>query len=904
MHILIDLQGAQAENRYRGIGRYALQFSLALAKLAQGQYRIALLLNTAFADTIDPLREAFADVVAPEDIHLWTPLSPCHALDPANAWRRAASEALYIAKLRQLQPDWLLITSLFEGQRDDVVCAVDHSAVTTAVILYDLIPLIHKGKYLEKQDISIWYHHQLAWLRKADLLLSISNSSAKEAMDHLDWPRKQVSTIFSAADARFRPLIIDSKERINVWTKYGIRRNFLFADGALFEPRKNVPRLIAAYARISPAVREKYQLILLQKWDNGIVRYLQQLVEQYGLKEGDVVLTGFVTDDDLIRLYNLSTLFISPSLHEGFGLPALEAMACGTPVLASNTTSLPEVVDLDEALFDPLNVDEISALIQRALSDDDFRARLKVHALQQANKFTWEKTAQRALEALQSNTLVNTKFHPAALSCFHSLRRPLLAYVSPLQSAKSGIADYSAELLPELARQYDIEVVVQQDEPLTDPWVLANARQRTVDEFLASAQRYDRVLYHIGNSPYHAHMFDLIERVPGMIVLHDFYLTGVYEWLESRGELPGIWQKSLLHSHGWEALSHRFTAKLEDVRAKWPCNLQVLQRAIGVIVHSDYSRQLAAQWYGQDFANSWMVIPLLRRSIPRGDWQAARATLGLLDDDMLVCSFGLLGASKLNHRLLDAWLASDLARDPRCRLVFVGEAGGEYGAELTQRMCAAQGRITITGWADENIYRTYLASADMAVQLRGITRGETSAAVLDCMNAGLATICNVNGSLAELPSDAVWMLDENFSDADLIKALQTLRANAERRIDLGRKAQAHIHQHHQPRACAAQYAQAIESAYAHAQQGMLGFAGTLRRLGVRRNSRVIWSWLLGALSRYFPPPIPACVNCCLIFPSSTKGMQKPVFSGLFGACCTNFCAIRLLAFASSLSIPL
>jgi len=312
MHILIDLQGAQSESRYRGIGRYALQFSLALARLARGQHRIALLLNTAFADTIDPLREAFADLVADEDIHLWTPLTPCHALDPANNWRRAASEELYNAKIRQLQPDWLLITSVFEGQWDGAVSAVGHSTVSTAVILYDLIPLIHKEKYLAHPVASCWYHHQLAWLRNADFLLCISNSSAHEAIDYLNCPRDRLAVISSATDDRFRVINIEQAKKEELVRKYGITRNIVIRAGEPTDSHKNVPNLIAAYSKLPQSIRQEHQLVLVYDVSEEARKFLRTAAKQHHLLDDELILTGRVSDDDLVALYNISTLSVFP----------------------------------------------------------------------------------------------------------------------------------------------------------------------------------------------------------------------------------------------------------------------------------------------------------------------------------------------------------------------------------------------------------------------------------------------------------------------------------------------------------------------------------------------------------------------------------------------------------------
>ena len=255
---------------------------------------------------------------------------------------------------------------------------------------------------------------------------------------------------------------------------------------------------------------------------------------------------------------------------------------------------------------------------------------------------------------------------------------------------------------------------------------------------------------------------------------------------------------------------------------RYPCNLGVLQAALGVIVHTENSQRLAAQWYGERAGMNWSVIPLLRVPALEVASIAARRALNLSEDNFIVCSFGMLGPAKLNQRLLDAWLISSLSKNERCLLVFVGENhDGDYGAELlkTIKKSGLEKRICITGWADTTIFRQYLAAADVGVQLRTLSRGETSGTVLDCMNYGLPTIVNANGSMADLPKDAVWMLPDEFTDAELVDALETLWQDGERRKQLATRAREVILTQHDPGACANQYAQAIESMYQRAANG-------------------------------------------------------------------------------------
>ncbi|MBQ5942976.1 MULTISPECIES: glycosyltransferase [unclassified Massilia] len=382
-------------------------------------------------------------------------------------------------------------------------------------------------------------------------------------------------------------------------------------------------------------------------------------------------------------------------------------------------------------------------------------------------------------------------------------RRPRLAYVSPLPPERSGIADYSAELVPELARFYELELVVAQ-EHVQDPR-LEGLPLRDPDWLRANAHEIDRVLYHFGNSHAHRHMFELVREVPGVVVLHDFYFSGVLDNLEREGYLDKGFLHALYESHGYSGLLDHLKGGRHPAIWKYPLNKGVLDNALGVIVHSDFSKELAAHWYGPDAASGWRTIPLLRgRPAQSGTLEAraaARARLGLDDGDYAVCTFGMLGRTKRNAELLDAFLASALAQDPDCLLVFVGENDpGPYGAGLLERIAAsgAAARIRITGFADAATYADWLAACDCAVQLRSSTRGETSASVLDCLLYGVPTIVNAHGSTASVPDALLLKLQDEFANYELSAALERLRADAALRADLGRRAREHMAREHAP----------------------------------------------------------------------------------------------------------
>lgn len=811
MRIALDLQACQTSgSRNRGIGRYSMSLAQEMARQANG-HEIIIVLNNRFPDTIEPIRQAFSGLVRQENMVTFDVPGPLVKHDPASAWRCQAAERIREIFLAGLSPDIVHVSSLFEGSGDDAVPEIRHfdHRFETAVTLYDLIPLVYKETYLTEPISRGIYYRKLQEMKNAELLLSISDHSRREAIAMLQLTADQVVNISSAADAMFRLRTFSDDEANGIKRRYGLTKPFLMYTGGI-DYRKNIEGLIEAFSLLPDTLKTRYQLAIVCTMQETDLRRLQALVKRFGLVKNEVVFTGFVSDDDLVALYNLTALFVFPSLHEGFGLPVLEAMSCGAPVVGSNTSSIPEVIGRDDVLFDPKDVRAIATKIHGVLTDTGFQAALREHGFKQIHQFSWKASAKRALEAFQH--LHEVKQERRCIATTGTRQRPRLAYISPLPPEKSGIADYSAELLPELARHYSIDVIVAQ-ESVSDAWVTANFPVRSVAWFETHADEYERIVYQFGNSTLHEHMFELLMRHPGIVVLHDFFLSGVPDNLDFTGRVPDAFARALYESHGYGALfDEKRTGRLESIR-KYPCNKPILDQAMGIVVHSRFSMQLADAWYGNGSAKDWRYVPLPKATPSAIDRQAARKRLGLKETDFLVCSFGMLASTKLNDRLLRAWLDSRLASEDRCHLVFVGENdAAKYGETLANniRNSSCHERIKITGFVSQEWYRTYLAAADIAVQLRSHSRGETSASILDCLAYGLPTIVNANGSAAELPGEMLIKLQDQFPQTELKAAIERLWKDADLREHLSRQAAQYVRSVHHPALAGARYREAIE----------------------------------------------------------------------------------------------
>jgi glycosyltransferase involved in cell wall biosynthesis len=236
-------------------------------------------------------------------------------------------------------------------------------------------------------------------LHRAAAIVTDSEFSKQDIVRCYGIPPHKVTVAHLAADPLFRP-IHDARRLAAVRARYGTGERFMLFVGAL-KPTKNLRTVIEAYVRLRRADATRHRLVLV----GGRTAWLKEDIFAAARASGygdEIVFTGYVPDDDLVALYNAADIFVSPSLFEGFGLPPLEAMACGTPVVTSNTTSLPEVVGDAALMVDPLDAEALANAMSAVLADDALRAQLSRQGLERAATFSWEATARTVLGVYRS----------------------------------------------------------------------------------------------------------------------------------------------------------------------------------------------------------------------------------------------------------------------------------------------------------------------------------------------------------------------------------------------------------------------------------------------------------------------------------------------------------------------
>lgn len=367
---------------------------------ARGIHEIVLCVNNSFPDSINQIESEMSEFHPHVSILEFRIAGPAKASASGNLWRNQAAELTYQKFLSDAGADAILIPSLFEGENDEAITAIKGLAnhIPTAIILHDLIPLIQSEKFFSNKKFESWYKRKLNLLTKADLLLAVSNSTKTEARDLLAVPAHKIEVISAGANVNSgeagKTSTLDTLRRLN------IPEHFILSVGAI-EERKNIGGLIAAYAALPRHLIKNYPLVLVGKGEPHVVNFLEVIARKNGLAQKNVIFTKHIPDADLFNLYSTCDLFVFPSFHEGFGLPALEAMACGAPTIGSNISSIPEVIGSPSALFAPGSKDDMAKTIERALINQEFRNFLKSHGATQAQLFSWEASATRTIEALE-----------------------------------------------------------------------------------------------------------------------------------------------------------------------------------------------------------------------------------------------------------------------------------------------------------------------------------------------------------------------------------------------------------------------------------------------------------------------------------------------------------------------
>ena len=380
MNITIDV--SPAVHHRAGMGRHAAELVEALHKLCRGNDEIQLRVFYTEAGRADP-QGAIAT------------LPPYHTRLAYKPWRLSAMMSHFLR---------LPFDRLYGSP--DIVHATDHllphvragSVFTLHDLIFEIFPEHHK-----RYNYTFLKLMMPRFLRAAEQIISVSEHSKRDAVRLYGVEASKITVIYNAVDTRYQ-VATDDAVLSAVRQRYALPESFILHVGTI-EPRKNLGRLLDAFGALKAEFQE-LKLVLVGKKGWLYEPFFEQLAAS-GL-ESEVIFPGFVAEADLPAIFQLATVFAFPSVYEGFGLPPLEALASGTPVVCSNASSLPEVVGDAGLLVSPDDTHALTAALRRVLTDPDLQNELKHLGPLQAAKFTWEEAARKTLKVYQG-AVIKTK---------------------------------------------------------------------------------------------------------------------------------------------------------------------------------------------------------------------------------------------------------------------------------------------------------------------------------------------------------------------------------------------------------------------------------------------------------------------------------------------------------------
>jgi glycosyltransferase involved in cell wall biosynthesis len=764
MYLLIDGQPLQTQSRTRGIGRYSSNLVAALREV-RPEWRIEIVHSTHLPP-IDPRL-----------------LSGCRlrAFEPplfSDSDHTDVNERYYADWLTQLAPDAMLVLNFFEGEA--YVPRFCGPRPPLFGILYDLIPLLFPQQYLRRTlaDYAM-YAGRLRQMAAADGLLAISEASARDFRQLLAPPRPQVLAIGGAAERSFAPhsLLEMDGYRDRLQRRFGLDRDFiLYVGGPDF--RKNLRGALEAFAQLPERERSGLLLVVACDLSHAQRRQLNGWAEELGIAAA-VKLTGYVTDDELRALYQMCRVFFFPSLYEGLGLPVLEALQCGAPVVAAEGSSIPEFAGDVSWLADPRSPVRLADALSQALAEphDQRRPERVAHA----RTFTWQRSAELACRLLEARVVPTP-------------RKPRLAWIAPLPPMPCALAYHAAELLEHLSGRYDIELVVAPNQPALAPELSQRHTLIRSTEVAArhAAEPYDLFVYHLGNTSLCLFALQLMHRFPGLLVLHDYPLGALVTAAIRAGEWP-VSLADELESEAETELADLVRAGTVSPQAAARAvmlNRRVLHTAEAVVVHSPWAWQHVRKTVPVPVAH----VPVPVQVPELGSQTEERRRLGLSAGAFVIAAPEIAETPSVAPMVLHAVAALPEVVRQQARIVVLGPLSRHVEYELAQEARQLGIALCVTPALSLDEIAAHARAADVWVQPATPQADESAAHLQRALKVGAACIVIEGERRTELPDDVVCKLHRGgLESEDLAGMLRRLAEDEPFRRSLGAAAAQFAH---------------------------------------------------------------------------------------------------------------
>lgn len=714
VRVLADGQALQnAVSVDRGVGRYVTEYSRQMERAYPGVIDAWVLRSGR------PLPAHLPELV-------WNDRLALHDdpdLEPPDVWHVLSPFESLGSSTESLWPHWA------RGPRTRL-----------AATLHDLMPLVYPERYLASARVRREFQMRVQLLLHADRILATSEATATDAVRLLGIPAARIDVVGNGPSRSLTEpampvsVLLEAQAGVS-----GLRPGYvLFAGG--IDSQKNVDGLIAAYASLPRTLRRTHQLVLVSQTNDSGHEEVERRVRALGVAD-DVLMSECLTDGQLLAIYRAADLFVFPAVYKGFGLPVVAEGLSGALVIAGTQSSLHEGSSDQRVQVDGSDPGQISRGMLEALSGRSVQLSQRDDLDGAAT--SWSVVADRSVES----------YARLATTRQRVLAKPHVWLVSPMPPAASGVADYSMALLGELAKLGTVSVF---SAPGTHTVPIPGVRWFTFDEADAVVRLHgepDLRVFAMGNSEFHLEVLRLLRRYGGVVMAHDVRYTGLLS-VASR-EAPDLLEQDALDALSDIASARRPRAYKDHVSMSaeefYSLNGLMTEPALAgasaILVHSRSARVLAR-------ANLPASSRTRVHSIPFG--HVLRPRSAPRDRDAVV-SLGAVHWSKESETVCRAFIA--LAQiHPDLKFAIVGkfvDPAQRTKFEYLIASAGVAGRVSITGWADAEVYSEWIARARLAVQLRAHTSGETSAAIADCLGAGVPVVATGIGEAATMGSTSM-----------------------------------------------------------------------------------------------------------------------------------------------------